>query len=450
MVLIDERGHVLEANRAALSALDVAPEDLVGRPLDQALQAPPRRARVDTAETLGRGDHAPVPLEAVAIESLGPGARLVCLGRPEGERGGHRRDREEILDELARRGDRLAMLLSQMPTILWSADTDLCLTFVAGSGLARLGLEPEQLDGVDLRDFYMEEPSGRLWLDAHETVLRSGEQLAFEIPFRGYTWNARIKPLHGPDGEVNGVLSVAEDVSDLVAARIEAQERLAALERIDEERRRLLEQMTRVRREERHRLARDIHDDLGQLLTSASLYSATLAAQAPQVDDASLTSLRSVINDAMRSARRTVASLRETGVGGDLAVAIERLVQDAGATDVRIDLQDAGSDRPLPGDVAAAAYRIVQEALTNAVKHAKANTISIVIDQRADCLTVVIEDDGVGFDDSPGRLAGRGGYGLVGMGERAQGVRGTLAIASAVGRGTAVRLEVPLEGGDDR
>jgi signal transduction histidine kinase len=248
---------------------------------------------------------------------------------------------------------------------------------------------------------------------------------------------------------VNGVLSVAEDVTDLVAARIEAQERLAALERIDEERRRLLDQLPRVRREERHHLAREIHDDLGQLLTSASLYSATISAQAPQVDDASLTSLRSVINDAMRSARRIVASLRDTGVGGDLAVAVERLVQDAGAADVRIDLQDAGSDRPLPGDVAAAAHRIVQEALTNAVKHAKASTISIVIDQGGDVLTVVIEDDGVGFDDTPGRVAERGGYGLVGMGERAEGVQGTLSIASAVGRGTAVRLEVPLEGRGD-
>jgi signal transduction histidine kinase len=208
--------------------------------------------------------------------------------------------------------------------------------------------------------------------------------------------------------------------------------------------------MTRVRREERHRLAREIHDDLGQLLTSASLYSATIAAQAPQVDGASLTSLRSVIDDAMRSARRTVASLRETGVGGDLAAAVERLVQDAGGTDVRIELQDAGSDGPLPADVVAAGYRIVQEAVTNAVKHAEASTISIVIDQRGDRLTVVVEDDGVGFDDTPGRLADHGGYGLIGMGERAEGVKGTLSIATALGRGTAVRLDVPLEGGEDR
>lgn len=69
-----------------------------------------------------------------------------------------------------------------------------------------------------------------------------------------------------------------------------------------------------------------------------------------------------------------------------------------------------------------------------------------MIDQRHDGLTVVIEDDGVGFDDTSGHVEDRGGYGLVGMAERAEGVQGTLSIATAVGRGTAIRFEAPLEG----
>jgi signal transduction histidine kinase len=98
-------------------------------------------------------------------------------------------------------------------------------------------------------------------------------------------------------------------------------------------------------------------------------------------------------------------------------------------------------DARLPRELETALYRIVQEALTNVIKHADAKTVSVVLTKQGDRVAVVIEDDGRGFD--PGAQPGDG-LGLLGMRERIALVGGRLSIESAAGRGTAIAVEVPL------
>jgi signal transduction histidine kinase len=106
---------------------------------------------------------------------------------------------------------------------------------------------------------------------------------------------------------------------------------------------------------------------------------------------------------------------------------------------MRVDLESQLGGR-LPNDVETALYRIVQEALTNVVKHSQANAISIVLTRTAGSVTAVIEDDGRGFD--PGVRAE--GLGLLGMGERLALLRGRLKIESSPGAGATIVAEVPL------
>ena len=106
---------------------------------------------------------------------------------------------------------------------------------------------------------------------------------------------------------------------------------------------------------------------------------------------------------------------------------------------MRVDLEAHLGGR-LPSDVETALYRIVQEALTNIVKHAQASTVSIVLARSALAITAVIEDDGRGF--TPGD--GGDGLGLLGMGERLALLGGKLKLESSPGSGTTIVAEVPL------
>ncbi len=116
-------------------------------------------------------------------------------------------------------------------------------------------------------------------------------------------------------------------------------------------------------------------------------------------------------------------------------------------SEVEVDLHSTGLEQRLPPPVETALYRIVQEALTNVLKHARARHVSLILQRSPDQMLVVLEDDGTGFE-SEGELpaAGAGGrLGMLGMRERAELVGGTLTVESTPGRGTAIFVRVPLE-----
>ncbi|HEV2711570.1 MAG TPA: ATP-binding protein, partial [Gaiellaceae bacterium] len=106
-----------------------------------------------------------------------------------------------------------------------------------------------------------------------------------------------------------------------------------------------------------------------------------------------------------------------------------------------VEIESQLGEERLPADVETVLYRIVQEALTNVVKHAQADHVSIVLQRKEGIVTTVIEDDGRGF--APGDQ-GDGGLGLVGMKERVELVNGRLEIESSEGSGTTLVVEVPL------
>jgi signal transduction histidine kinase len=126
-----------------------------------------------------------------------------------------------------------------------------------------------------------------------------------------------------------------------------------------------------------------------------------------------------------------------------LVAALERLTAGfSEQTGIDVDLEARLDDERLPGEIETALYRIVQEALTNIVKHARAQRVSILVVRKPSSAAVVIEDDGTGFSQ-PG-ASDRGGLGLVGMRERVRLLDGRFEIESSPGAGTTLVAEVPL------
>ena len=195
---------------------------------------------------------------------------------------------------------------------------------------------------------------------------------------------------------------------------------------------------------ERQRLARELHDETGQALTSILLGLKGLEeANNDEEKRNALLALRELVVSTLHDVRRLAVELRPKALDDfGLVVALERLAQTfTEQTDIDVQVEAAlGENRPSE-EVETALYRIVQEALTNVVKHANANTVSVVLTRKDDRVAVVIEDNGRGFDPSTNEDEG---LGLLGMRERIALVQGRLSVESSEDHGTTIAVEVPL------
>ena len=190
---------------------------------------------------------------------------------------------------------------------------------------------------------------------------------------------------------------------------------------------------------ERQRLARELHDETGQALTSILLGLKQLEGVKPE----SVAGLRELVVETLQDVRRLAVELRPKVLDDfGLAPALERLTASfSEQTGVEVDLEAGAITGRLPTEVETAIYRVVQESLTNVVKHSHAQRVSVLVTRSDGRIKAVIEDDGQGFDPH----AGTGdGIGLIGMRERIELLDGTLAVESSQSSGTTVALEVPV------
>jgi signal transduction histidine kinase len=252
-------------------------------------------------------------------------------------------------------------------------------------------------------------------------------------------------------GEAIGVLTARDKIGsdprftdeDLRIAEVFAQRASVAVERSRLVARESLQRVVTAQEAERRRLARELHDETGQALTSILLGLRSVD-EAP--DDAgrvhALGELRDLVRSTLQDVRRLAVDLRPTALDDfGLVPALERLTQTfAESTGIRVEFESGLDDR-LPSELETALYRIVQESLTNIVKHARASSVSVVLSRRPGSVTAVVEDDGVGFDADSTREEG---LGLVGMRERVALLGGRLSLETTPDAGTTLLAEVPL------
>ena len=190
---------------------------------------------------------------------------------------------------------------------------------------------------------------------------------------------------------------------------------------------------------ERHRIAQELHDEVGQNLTVVLLGLKQLEQRAPAELAAELALLREATRDGLDDVRRVARKLRpgvldDLGLTSALASLTNDFAEHSGASVRRV---VAPGLPALSGEAELVVYRVAQEALTNAARHAHADAVTLSLTRVGDRVVLEVADDGRGFHD------GRDGAGLRGMRERASLVAGELAVASTA-RGTTVRLAVPV------
>lgn len=277
---------------------------------------------------------------------------------------------------------------------------------------------------------------------AVQRVIASGcpEQMVFELAGPGgdrQVHQVSFVAEQGSNGEILGALAIGRDVTALVVAEQRVLESHAKL-------RELLTRREAERNDERRRMAREMHDELGQVLTALKLGIATLRMQfrdVCQTFDVKTASLLDLVDQAIHTVRAVATSLRPAALDMGLLPALQWLVDEFKRH------SSASCHLQLPEETceidelrAMTVFRTVQEALTNAARHADANEVGIDLRRDTDgaCL-LEIQDDGRGFDpeSAPGHL------GLLGMRERIDSVGGTLSIDSVPGVGTCIRARIP-------
>jgi signal transduction histidine kinase len=195
--------------------------------------------------------------------------------------------------------------------------------------------------------------------------------------------------------------------------------------------------------EERRRLALELHDETGQALTSILLgLKAIGGAKSKEDAERAEAEVRALVVQALQDVRALAVELRPSALDDfGLAPALERLAHTFAERSGIETTVETHLEARLPPEIETTLYRVVQEALSNIVKHAAAERVSIVVSQRGGTVAATVDDDGRGFDEGAVRADA---LGLTGMRERLALVGGTLELESAPGRGTTVAAQVPL------
>lgn len=281
------------------------------------------------------------------------------------------------------------------------------------------------------------------WKQAASWITRDGTKGMIEVVYR----EARPQEVEGPflAEERDLIHSLADSLSSYLNRRHAEQ----ALRETHERLQALSQQLMEVQESERRRLAHDLHDEIGQALTVVKMNLQTMqrladtSAIAVPLKDSS-----TVIDQTLQHVRDLSLDLRpsmldDLGLVAAVRWYLRRQAERAGWT------IDIAVDESIPSQsqaVAIACFRVIQEAVTNIIRHSNATSVSVSLQQQEGDLLLLIHDNGIGFDvqKALGKAARGQSMGLLGMQERIRFLNGSIAIESAPGRGTDVRVRIPL------
>jgi PAS domain S-box-containing protein len=338
---------------------------------------------------------------------------------------------------------RYRTLVTNIPDVAWLVDRDGTTVFVSPN--------VEKVSGYTADEICRSGPPawfGRIHPDDLPEVRRQFDALfegggrTFDLEYRMRHKNGRWIWLHDravATYEGHGTTYVYGLYSD-ITDRKHAEE-IRAL---------LLNQVITVQEEERRRIARELHDETAQSLASLLLgLSALGEARTVKAARAQARELQQVATRALAEVRRLAWGLRPSVLDDlGLTAALERYAADFGRTrGIAVELEVAGLEGGrMPAAVETALYRIMQEALSNVARHAEAHRVRVRVQRGAAAVTMVVEDDGRGFDllQPPAPPTAARGLGIHTMRERAAVLRGAVSIASAPASGTRVAVDIPL------
>ena len=305
---------------------------------------------------------------------------------------------------------------------------------------AMWGYAPEEIKELDFQRLVAVEEQARI-ADMMAQVFETGQATVETqlLTKRGERIPLYLSGTRVQIGNQEYVLGIGLDITE----RKRAEEELSQSR---EQLRNLAEYLQSAREQERTSIAREIHDEFGQSLTALKMDLAWLFKRLPHEQPdlwAKVDSMSALVDGSIHTVRRIATELRP-GVLDDLGLvaAIEWQTEEfAGRTGLTCTLRLGDHDLALEPDLATALFRILQESLTNIARHAEAAHVEVELDDQPGLLTLVVRDDGKGFE--PAQRSDPSSLGLIGMRERARAWGGDVAVEGTAGQGTTVTVRIP-------
>ncbi len=352
-------------------------------------------------------------------------------------------DRKLTENALVSSEERFRTLVNESPAGIYLTDQEGNCVFVNCAWSKMTGMKAEDtLGGGWFRGIHPDDHARvrELWQS------QSRQQENWTMDFRlldkqgRITWiSGLVTKLFDSTGKLTGYLSINSDITERVTAEQEVREYSSRLKELSNYLRVSIEK-------ERTRIAREIHDELGQALTAIKIDLGLIKSDIGNNDTVldRLVNLDALVDTTITQTRRISADLRPS-ILDDLGLlpALEWYLDDfAKRTGIIIDISIDITDEQVPDDYTVLIYRLVQETLTNVARHANATEIRLVIWAADGMLELEISDNGVGI--TPEKLKDSHSLGLIGMQERIGFVDGKIEISGQKGRGTTVKVELPL------
>jgi PAS domain S-box-containing protein len=338
--------------------------------------------------------------------------------------------------EVQKRSREISSLLNNTPDVVSIKDPEGHYSLINRRFEEILGLTNKVVQGKTDMDLFPEETARQFKTNDRKVLTeRRSIQVEERLPHRDGTVHTYLSvkfPIYDENGDASGVCQVSTDITDVK----KAQDQL----------RRLSASIMASQENERAAIARELHDELGQVLTALRMDSVWMARRLETRDPAAAERARTMcglIDKNIEEVRGMAIRLRP-GVLDDLGLvaALEWYTTDfERRTDITC-LFEHGHIPPISDAVATAAYRITQETLTNAARHGSPTRCTVELTAENQVLKLIVSDDGSGFN--PSVIDESEGIGLTGMRERANLVGGQLSVESIYGGGTFIRFQVPL------
>jgi len=293
------------------------------------------------------------------------------------------------------------------------------------------------------------------WMDEVVDLVSEGSAWHGELRFKGATrecWVALvIQPVLGANGSVEELMVLGSDMTDrkLAEQRMNRKNRAEIEKTINQQKFRSV-LILEGQEEERKRIAMDIHDGIGQMLTSLKYQIESIDVKEGKTASQKIADADHLIKDVIKEVRRVTFNLKPTVLGDyGLQAALKVFIHEiAKLTDIKLVYKTTGEMERLPQKVENNIFRIIQEAINNAIKYSGADTIEVVLQHNEQQLLIVVKDEGRGFDArivEARSMNIESGRGFFNMYERTEYINGKLDIQSAPGQGTTVALTVPVQ-----
>ena len=344
--------------------------------------------------------------------------------------------RRRAEQQLAEREATLRLMFEQMPALIWAVDRELVYISSHGSALRTFGRKPNEVVGQNILSTFPEETAP---VRAIRAALR-GEPGAYFYEYREHAFDNRVEPLRDAAGNVVGAVTLSFDVTERTRTE-------KALRGSREELRRLSAQLDRIQEEERRRIAREVHDELGQRLTALRLdlllLRASLPAETGSEADSQVAGMLALIDETIATVRRVATALRPAMLDdfGFHAAVEHELMQLRIRTGIDYTITVTPDEYPLEVNRATALYRIMQEVLTNIARHSGATHVEFRFHAQNGWIYVDVEDNGRGI--TPAQIEDETSLGLMGVRERAIALGGDVVITGKAGVGTHVAVRIP-------